>query len=61
MFDPPIFRKVLADHVFAWLQPDQPFTPPPRPTRHDAERVVAGIEGKAIVSAGMTQHLGVRL
>ncbi len=58
----PIYTRCAHDHLALALdKPEPEFTPPPRPTRHDAELVVAGIEGRATVSAGMAHHLGVRL
>jgi len=58
----PIYFATLIDHrVRSWFRPPPEFTPAPRPTLFDAELVVAGIEGKATVTAGMAHHLGVRL
>jgi hypothetical protein len=58
----PIYTRCAIDHFTESLnRPEPEFVPPPRPTRHDAELVVAGIEGRATVSAGMQHHLGVRL
>lgn len=61
MSNTPIHDRALEDHIFQWMQPGPEYVPPPRPTRQQAELVVAGIEGKATVSAGMQHHLGVRL
>lgn len=58
----PIYTRAAFDHLQLALQNPAPeFVPPPRPTRFDAELVVAGIEGRATVRAGMEHHLGVRL
>lgn len=52
-----IYTETAIDHFEASLDRPAPvFVPDPRPTRHDAELVVAGIEARAIVRAGL-QHL----
>lgn len=46
----PIFDRATIDHFLAnAFQLPPVFDPPPPPTRFDAELVVAGIEGMAIV------------
>jgi hypothetical protein len=58
----PIYNAAVVEHfmVNALRMPPE-YESPPTPTRFDAELVVAGIEGRATVSAGMQHHLGVRL
>jgi len=54
----PVHDRCLQDHIFEWFKPGPDFTPAPRPTRFDAELVVAGIEGAATVRAGLDPITG---
>jgi hypothetical protein len=55
----PIYTRCAHDHLALALdKPEPEFTPEPRPTRHDAELVVAGIEARAMVRAGLRPLVG---
>lgn len=48
----PIFNRLQVDHFLAAaFQMPPVYEPPPRPTRAEAEVIVAGIEGMAFVRA----------
>lgn len=53
MTDTPIYTRAAVDHLEASLDREPVvYEPPPRPQWEDAEVMVAGIEGKAIVRSG---------
>ena len=55
----PIYYETQVEHFLrtAFQMPPE-YTPPPRPTRFDAEFVVAGIEARATVRAGLDPITG---